>query len=67
MHVTVDQDRCCSAGQCVLTAPTVFDQNDDEGLVELLQADPAEPLHHQVRLAATLCPAGAITIREDAA
>jgi ferredoxin len=64
MHVTVDQDRCCSSGQCVLTAPTVFDQSDDDGVVVLLQADPDPSLHAQLRTASALCPGGAITLVE---
>ncbi|MDH6114213.1 ferredoxin [Kitasatospora sp. MAP12-15] len=66
MHVTVDQDRCCSSGQCVLTAPDVFDQSEQDGLVLLLQDRPAEALHAQVRTAAVLCPAGAISIGQAA-
>ncbi|TQF02138.1 ferredoxin [Kitasatospora acidiphila] len=64
MHVTVDQDRCCSSGQCVLTAPTVFDQSDEDGVVLLLQADPDPSLHSRLRTAAALCPGGAITLTE---
>ncbi|GJF30534.1 ferredoxin [Kitasatospora sp. NE20-6] len=64
MQVTVDQDRCCGSGQCVLTAPAVFDQSEDDGLVRLLteRPDPAEQA--TVRLAAALCPGGAITLRD---
>ncbi|MEY9950074.1 ferredoxin [Kitasatospora sp. GAS1066B] len=62
MHVTVDQDRCCSSGQCVLTAPDVFDQSEEDGLVLLLQDRP-DPVHlPKLRTAAALCPGGAITI-----
>ncbi len=64
MHVTVDQDRCCSSGQCVLTAPAVFDQSEEDGLVLLLQDRPADALHQQVRTAVALCPGGAISVRQ---
>ncbi|WP_104821421.1 ferredoxin [Kitasatospora sp. MMS16-BH015] len=62
MLVTVDRGRCCSSGQCVLTAPTVFDQSDEDGLVEVLQPTPPAYLAPDVRLAATLCPGRAITV-----
>ncbi|MER5641457.1 ferredoxin [Kitasatospora sp. NPDC002227] len=62
MPVSVDKDRCCSSGQCVLTAPTVFDQSDEDGLVVVLQAEPPAHLAPEVRLAATLCPGRAITV-----
>ena len=29
MKVTVDQDKCCGAGQCVLLAPQVFGVSED--------------------------------------
>jgi len=32
MRVTVDQDRCIAAGQCVAAAPDVFDQRDEDGM-----------------------------------
>jgi ferredoxin len=41
LHVVVDQVKCCGAGQCVLIVPEVFDQNDDDGIVVLLEADRA--------------------------
>jgi ferredoxin len=66
VHVTVDQDRCCSSGQCVLTAPAVFDQSDEDGLVVLLQDRPAADQDGRLRTAAALCPGGAITLVEVA-
>jgi ferredoxin len=61
LHVTVDHDKCCGAGQCVRVAPEVFDQSD-EGIVKLLDASPPAELHRAVREAAILCPGVAITI-----
>lgn len=62
MKITVDQDKCCSAGMCVLNAPAVFDQSEYDGVVELLQDEPDEHLHNSVRAAADMCPAQAITL-----
>lgn len=64
VHVTVDQTKCISAGQCVLTAGDVFDQREEDGVVTLLTADPAEALTADVHQAAALCPARAITLAE---
>lgn len=64
MKVTVDQDRCVGAGQCVLTADDVFDQGDDDGLVVLLDADPPPERRADVRHAAVGCPALAISVEE---
>jgi len=62
--VHVDEDLCIGAGQCVLAAPQIFDQ-DDRGLVILLDATPPPALHEAARKAAKLCPARAITIEES--
>ncbi len=65
MKVNVEQGRCCGAGQCVLIAPEVFDQGDEDGIVTLLEPSPAADLHPAVREAAAVCPASAITIDGD--
>lgn len=64
MRVEVDRDTCCGAGNCVLTAPTVFDQDDRDGLVRLLDANPPDLVHPRVREAAVVCPSGAIVLIE---
>ncbi|MDN5917277.1 MAG: ferredoxin [Pseudonocardia sp.] len=63
MRVTVDKDMCIGAGQCVVTAPDVFDQ-DDDGFVELLNATPGEGDAEAVRDAENICPARVITVEE---
>lgn len=61
--VRVVERKCIGAGQCVLAAPAVFDQ-DDDGIVVLLDAAPPESQHDAVRKAARLCPAVAIFVDE---
>ncbi|OHV28741.1 MULTISPECIES: ferredoxin [Pseudofrankia] len=65
MKVTVDEDKCCSAGQCVLIAPDVFDQRDEDGVVILLDDAPPPKLHDAVRESAGVCPAAAILLAES--
>ncbi|WP_149561833.1 ferredoxin [Streptomyces cacaoi] len=62
MRVTVDPDKCCGAGQCVLVAPEVFDQRDEDGIVVLLDAAPPADRYEAVREAAAICPAAAIEV-----
>ncbi|ORB28293.1 ferredoxin [Mycolicibacterium parafortuitum] len=64
MKVTVDQDKCVSSGQCVLNAMEVFDQRDEDGVVELLNPEPGPDQAQQTRNAAAACPALAIQIEE---
>jgi ferredoxin len=65
MRVTVDRERCIGAGMCVLTAPEVFDQDEEDGRVVLLVTDPPEELQDAVRQAERLCPSGAIAVQDD--
>ena len=66
MELTVDRDRCQGAGMCALTAPEVFDQDDEDGRVLLLTPTPPAPRRQSARMAAGLCPAAAITVIEGA-
>jgi ferredoxin len=66
MKVTVDRDKCCGAGTCVLVAPDVFDQGEDDGIVILLNAEPPADLQATVREATRVCPAAAIQLSEGA-
>lgn len=63
MRIEVDRERCIGAGMCALTAPGVFDQDEDDGRVVLHDPEPAEDAHHSARRAAAVCPSGAITAR----
>lgn len=64
MRVIVDQDRCVGSGQCALTADDVFDQREEDGIVVLLDAAPPAGRLPDVRQAAAMCPALAITVEE---
>nr|WP_189182230.1 ferredoxin [Microbispora rosea] len=66
MKVVTDEAKCCGAGQCVLLAPEVFGQRDEDGVVVLLEPRPAEDRHAAVREAAAVCPGAAIRLDEDA-
>ncbi len=62
MKVTVEQARCVSAGNCVAHAPDVFDQDEDDGSVVLLDETPSGELAAAVREAVAACPAQAIHV-----
>ncbi|AWN30783.1 ferredoxin [Streptomyces libani] len=64
MRIAIDTDRCIGAGQCALTAPGVFTQ-DDDGFSALLpgrEDGAGDPL---VREAARACPVQAIEVTDD--
>ncbi|BBH67568.1 ferredoxin [Actinoplanes sp. OR16] len=62
MKVTVDREVCCGAGQCVLLAPEVFDQDEDDARVLLLAPSPGPADQAATEDAAAVCPTGAISI-----
>lgn len=63
MSVVVQTDACVGAGQCALVAPDVFDQ-DDDGIVLLLDAEPTGSDLEAATRAVRLCPARAISLSE---
>jgi ferredoxin len=65
VRVEADQDKCASSGQCVMTAPAVFDQREDDGVVFLRTDRPPPGQTGNVRYAALICPSRAITVTEE--
>jgi ferredoxin len=63
VRVAADRDLCIGAGLCFLTAPAVFDQ-DDDGLVVLLTAEADGADAEAARTAVGLCPSGAARLVE---
>ncbi|GLY38932.1 ferredoxin [Amycolatopsis sp. NBRC 101858] len=64
MKILIDEGKCVAAGQCVAAAAEVFDQRDEDGIAVLLDENPPAELADDVRQAAAVCPAMAITIVE---
>jgi len=62
VKVTADQTVCAAAGQCLLAAPDVFDQSDDNGVVVVLDSEPPESQRGAVSEAVDRCPTSAIRI-----
>ena len=64
MQVAANRDVCIGAGLCALTAPAVFDQ-DDEGLVVVLMSDVSAEQAVPVNQAVDRCPSGALRRLDD--
>ena len=61
MKVHADRDVCIQAGNCVMVADSVFDQ-DDDGIVVVLVDDIPDDEQDKARDAVKLCPSQALTI-----
>jgi ferredoxin len=59
MKIEADRDVCIGAGMCVMTAEDVFDQ-DDEGIVVVLDAEVPPEHAAAVARAVASCPSGAL-------
>ena len=61
MKISADREVCISAGNCVMAADAVFDQ-DEDGIVVLLVDDVPEEEEDHAREAVRLCPSQALRI-----
>ena len=65
MRIELDEPKCVASGQCVLAAPDVFDQREDDGVAVLLVEEPETGQLDAVREAVAICPAAAIRLLES--
>ena len=63
MRVVADRDVCISAGNCVMAAGAVFDQDDDGIVVVLVDELPGGEEEH-AREAVRLCPSKALRVAD---
>jgi ferredoxin len=61
VKVRADRDVCIQAGNCVMVADAVFDQ-DDDGIVVVLVDDIPDDEKGKAAEAVKLCPSQALTI-----
>jgi ferredoxin len=65
MRLRVDADQCIGAGQCVLIAPAVFDQDEDDGTVVLLHESVSPDQEVAIKEAVNSCPARVISLERE--
>jgi ferredoxin len=61
VKVEADRDVCIQAGNCVMSADSLFDQ-DDDGIVVVLVDDVPADEEDKAREAVRLCPSQALKI-----
>jgi ferredoxin len=62
LEIDIDRDTCMGSGNCVFTAPGVFEL-DDDSIARVV--DPGASSEEAVVTAARQCPTHAITVRRD--
>ena len=65
MRVRVEHEKCVAAGMCAMAAPSVFDQDEEDGTVIILNTSPGAEDAEAVDEAATLCPAQVIFLSHE--
>lgn len=65
IKVFINPDNCIGAGHCVRIAPSVFDQQEIDGIVVLLMAEVPDEFAAELEKAQRLCPAQAIFIETN--
>jgi ferredoxin len=63
VKIVANRERCIGAGNCVFSAPAVFDQDDDTGTVVVIAERVSEADAAAVRDAVDGCPSQAITLK----
>ncbi|WP_344589537.1 ferredoxin [Actinomadura vinacea] len=64
--LVADRAACRGAGQCAFNAPELFDQDEEEGLVVVLQPFPSAEQLTTARTAVDSCPNRAIALTSAA-
>ncbi len=65
MRIEIFTEKCIGVGQCVIAAPDLFEQNEDDGIVYLIRPDAPETRRDAAIAAARLCPTLAIVVHDD--
>jgi ferredoxin len=64
VKISADRDVCISAGNCVMVAGAVFDQ-DDDGIVVVLVDEVPDGEEDHAREAVKLCPSEALRVTDE--
>jgi ferredoxin len=65
MKIVADRSKCLGAGQCVMVAPDLFSQAEDDGLVVMKKVKLSAAEISAAELAVRSCPTQAISLEAD--
>ena len=61
-RVVADRTKCVGGGNCVMSAPQLFAQDEDDGLVQVIKPNPGVEDIAAAELAVISCPSQALEI-----
>lgn len=64
MKVIRDADRCELHGECLIAAPDIFEIEDGEDVVTVINPEPGEDLRKAVEEAVLMCPTSALHVED---
>jgi ferredoxin len=64
MRIEIDREKCCGVGNCVLTAPDLFDLDDEENVAVAIVPAVTETRRAEVERVIDECPTMAIDLVE---
>lgn len=67
LTVSATPRKCVGAGNCAFQAPDVFMQDEDTGIVSVINAEPPQELWAAVAMAEELCPTQSIHVERHPA
>lgn len=65
MRIIVDTDKCIGSGNCVLACRELFAQNEDDGLIRVLNTSPSLSLLPHIKQAVQDCPALVFRLEDE--
>jgi ferredoxin len=65
VRIKLDVNNCQAYANCMMTAPRVFDLDEDAGVAIILQEKPPEELRAAVEEAVRSCPVQALSLDRD--
>ena len=64
MKIRIHEGKCVGAGQCELFSPSLFQQDEETGLVTVLKANPGEADREAAQAAIHACPTKTIYLED---
>lgn len=62
LEIKIDRERCIGSGECLMSAPEIFDMGDDDAAILVSDGPPWRASDDLLREIASHCPSHAISL-----